>query len=375
MSDPHDPLADILFVPLPEAVRDELVDHPLGAREILVPIQRDTDEQRAEGGEISWEMVLAGMLRVLAYDPDHDDATWYRAFIAEARPDIVSELAETGILAARNGDFAQAEEVFRALWGLAPDRYEGPVNLAAMWDQQADALRHNGHDEAAAHLREQSADLYDELLARDDDLPAGLFLNAGLCSLAMKDFERARNRLAQFVAMKPEDAEQRARAESVIAEIDAQGVRDDLFRSAYRAITGGDEETGIELAEQFLDEHPESWNGWFLLGWARRRLELWGDALPAFERALERGGDAESDTWNEYAICLIETGDFAAASSALRRALEADPENGKVLSNFAVLELRRGNVPEARRYLETTLALAPDDAVAAELLRNLPDSD
>jgi cytochrome c-type biogenesis protein CcmH/NrfG len=141
------------------------------------------------------------------------------------------------------------------------------------------------------------------------------------------------------------------------------GTAETDYREACRLIKEGDEEAGMRKLRKFLERHPDSWNGWFMLGWALRRLDRWQDALLCFRKSLETGG-IEADIHNEIAICLMETGDFDAARGELEAALSRDAANVKVISNMAVLALKTGSETEARSLFRRVLDIEPDDPLA-----------
>jgi tetratricopeptide (TPR) repeat protein len=140
------------------------------------------------------------------------------------------------------------------------------------------------------------------------------------------------------------------------------------YREAYHLIRDGNEEAGMEKLRRFLEHRPDSWNGWFMLGWALRRLKRWEDALACFRKALETGGRC-ADTYNEIAICLMETGRWEAARGELETALAGDGKNIKILSNLAILALKTGNETEADALFRKVLEIEPDDPLAKFFFR------
>jgi tetratricopeptide (TPR) repeat protein len=362
MSEQHnDPLENIVYISVPESFTGQVGAVKLDAT-VLLPVETGGGAESWNPDELTWEMVIAGMLKVLAYQPDHDDAQFYRDFILEMRPRIVEELSETGIINARNEDFILAEEIFRALTGLNPFGVEGPTNLAITFDQRADALEKVGKDDEAEHYRDLATETYRGLVDSDRELPPDVHLNAGLFFLKRYQVVEAQRRLEAFVE-RSDDEEKLARARAILAEIEMQSTTDRLFRESFESIKSGDEEVGIEKINRFLEEHPEAWNGWFLLGWGRRRLNQFADAAKAFERALTLGGD-NADTRNELAICRMELGEFDESRKHLEAALRAEPDNTKIISNLGILALKEENYPEANRFFDSVLALEPDDPVA-----------
>jgi len=135
------------------------------------------------------------------------------------------------------------------------------------------------------------------------------------------------------------------------------------FEDAVDLISQGREEQGILKAKEFLERHPASGRGWFVLGWGLRRLTRWKDATACFEKAIELGC-ANTDARNELAICYMETGYLEDAQQELEKALRCDPNNVKIISNMGVLAMKQGDRERADSLFRTVLELEPDDPIA-----------
>lgn len=360
----QDPLEGVLFISLPETFHHHVGEMTIDPS-IPIPVEPAGDPARWSPDDLSWEMIVSGMLKVLAYAPEHEHTEYYRSFVVAANPEIFAELSETGIIASRNEKYPLAEEIFRALNGLDPDRIEGLANLAITFEQRADSLERVGRDEDAAFYRNETTQIYRDLLTREE-IPTDLRLNAGMFFLKIRTYDVAYQQLQQYV-QETEDEEKGEHAARILRELDSQNLLDEMFKEAYDFIKVGDEERGIERIRGFLEKNPEVWNGWFLLGWGLRRLRRYEDAVTAFEKALDLGGD-NADTLNEIAICELELEKFDESRRHLEDALQREPDNTKIMSNLGVLELKRNDPLEARRYFETVLALEPDDPVAKQYL-------
>jgi len=155
----------------------------------------------------------------------------------------------------------------------------------------------------------------------------------------------------------------------LLNEIKANTFINKTFSQAHKLIRDGKAEEGLIIIREFLERHPRMYNGWFLLGWALRQLGRWADGEAALRKSIELGGD-NSDTRNELAICMMETGNITGAKRELETALENDPENTKIISNLGVLALKTGNREEASGFFRTVLELDENDPVAKEFLKN-----
>jgi Flp pilus assembly protein TadD len=334
--------------------------------DIPIPVEIPEGDENLNLEELSWEMIVSGMLSVIAQGKERGEwLDYYRHFVLAIRPSIMAEFTEAAILKARNGDFDLALEILDSLRGLFPSSPAVRLNRALVMEERASALeRRDGTETGAAFEAAETA--YAEALALHPSFPDTQF-NAGFFYLGRKDFRRARECFSLYAAIS-EDREKTERARSIIKDIERSGLEDESFTDAYKLIQQGNEEAGMRSIRDFIEEHPSVWNGWFVLGWALRRLGRWEDGAAAFAKAIELGGGG-SDTRNELAICLMELGDFQGARRELESALRDDPENVKIISNLGVLSLKNGNNDQAAAFFRTVLELDPEDPIAKRYLQ------
>ncbi|MFP3041134.1 tetratricopeptide repeat protein [Treponema primitia] len=354
---------------------------------IPIPVELPPGESSLDLEQLSWEMILSGMIRVVARETalqgadsaqegetvSAEDADYYRHFVLAVKPDILEEFTEAAILKARNGDYDMALEIIGALRGLFPAAPSVLLNTALILENRASALERSGREEEAEAEFEPAHQAYKDIIALNPPFPDGLF-NAGFFYMKRQNFLKARDCLSAYLALE-EDPEpvllprdKRDKAREIVREIESRSLDDEIFRTAYDNIRLGEEQKGLEKIRVFLEQHPRVWNGWFILGWGLRRLSRWNDAAVAFTEAIELGGD-NSDTRNELAICLMEQGKFKEARKQLETALREEPENVKIISNLGVLALRNGDDDEAAAFFRTVLELEPEDPVAKNYLQ------
>ncbi|MDR0457216.1 MAG: tetratricopeptide repeat protein [Treponema sp.] len=404
----------VLFLSVPESLRGQIEsmssensvsgdDFSINP-DIPLPIEISGDKEDFNLDELSWEMIIAGMLSVIAAGPNalapaqmsdaqmNDWFNYYRCFILAVRPSIMSEFTEAAILKARNGDFGLALEIFNSLRGLFPFSPAVMLNRALVMEERAAALERRNSAEAADAFRAAEA-AYAEALTIGSERNAGserdagsergtaseggagsyspfpeAQFNAGFFYLGRKDFHRARECFSRYVTI-AEDTIKIEQAESIIKDIDESGLEDESFTNAYKLIQQGNEEKGMQSIRDFIEKYPSVWNGWFVLGWALRRLGRWEDGAVAFCKAIDLGG-SNSDTRNELAICMMESGDLKGARHELESALCDDPENVKIISNLGVLALKSGNNDEAAAFFRTVLEIDPEDPIAQNFFAN-----
>lgn len=340
---------------------DPAIPLPVESRDGRVPVLED----------LSWEQILAAMLKVMAWERNHKDFSYYRDFVLTVRPEIFQELSSTGIVKAQAKEYRLAEEVFLALEGLDPTNPRVLLNLALLYDERAEDESKAGQTEEAEESLVLAQKRFSQAMTTTPPLPDAFFY-AGFFHLKQKNLDRAKGLFDAYFEL-GRDEEKIKAAKKALAEYEKQNRLDTLFKEAYDFILLGQETLGIERLETFLAEYPEVWNAWFLKGWAHRRLENWSEAEKAFRICLEKGGD-QSDTYNEMAICAMESGDLKEARRLLEKALRQDSENTKIISNLGMLALRAGNQEEARGFFETVLVYDPEDPVAEKMLREMKPS-
>lgn len=350
-------------------------------KSIPLPVQKkDKDSgDNFNMAELTEEQILSGLLTVLAYDKTNEHLDYYRSILKEARPNLKQELSAAAILKTKNEDYDIAEEIFLALRGFDPDDVAITLNTALFFDQRADNYRRSGLNEDA-DAYDADAEEYYKAAMEADPPPADAFFNAGFFYLKSHDFFNARGCFESYLALvcdaKDEDLGEnglykKERAQEMINEIQNGSLDDERFKKAYKLISDGQEEKGLEELRVFLSHNPDVWNAWFMLGWGLRRLNRYEDAEAAFKKALECGGDDNADTYNELSICCMETGRLDEAKAHLLKALEIAPENTKIISNLGYAALKQGDVAAAQRYFQTVLEFDPDDKIAAMELSRL----
>ncbi|HOZ71965.1 MAG TPA: tetratricopeptide repeat protein [Spirochaetales bacterium] len=356
---------NIAFIRIPEGMA-----RPIGSFTVdpSIPIPVELGQGAPDLSDLSWEMIVAGMLRLLAYDPDNPDGAYYRAFVTAVKPELFAELSEAGILKARNGDLEVAEEIFKALAGLSPEAPEPTLNLAILYEDKADALDRSGKEELADAMRSRAFEAYKRLLAMEPAYPDAFF-NAGLFYLKNREYGQAARLFESYAAMGDDEAKL-SKAREVLSKLRVRGDADAKFKEAYDFIRMGREEEGIERAMEFNRGNDGVWNGWFLVGWGHRRLGRYEDGRAAFLRALELGAD-EVDLLNELAICEMELGMLSESRGRLERALRKEPENIKIISNLGVVARRQGRDEEAAGFFRIVLEMEPGDALARAQLDEL----
>ncbi|MFC2330031.1 MAG: hypothetical protein ACFNKL_03005 [Treponema sp.] len=372
------PLESVYFINLPDDFK--LSDYALKIdKTVPLPVQKKSGESEPDIKSLEPEQVLAGILTVLAYDRHNANLDYYRSIIKKARPDIQRELTEAAILKSKDEDWELAEELFMTLRGLEPENPVTALNIAIFLDQRAEAYRKSNLNEDADAYDNDAFKYYKEAMNAEPPLPDAFF-NCGFFHLKQYDFREAKSCFETYVALTCDATDdelgengiyKKERAQELVDRINNENLEDKAFITAYKLISGGQEEKGLKEIRSFLEKNQKVWNAWFLLGWGLRKLCRWEDAKQAFQESLVCGGNDNADTHNELAICLMETGNLSGAKSELLKALSLAPENEKIISNLGYLSLKEGKRDEAQKYFAAALECCPNDKIAAAELAKL----
>jgi tetratricopeptide (TPR) repeat protein len=363
-------LENVVFMNLPAGYAPNIGTFNLDPG-IPLPIETAEAKESFNPALLSRERILAGMLKVLGAFPEHEHAPYYRSFILSVQPELFKDLTATGILKAKNGEFEVAEDIFRALVGLAPESALTWVNLANVYLERSKTYQRLEKTQLAEHFTELAYKTFKKARLAGSDDPEILFRVASFY-LSMMDFDQAKELFSAALSCGLE-GENKSMAEGALRKLNSQGSLDNLFKEAYDFIRMGEEEKGIEKIEEFLEAYPKVWNAWFILGWGHRRLSHWEKGQEAFAKALElcEPGPDCVDSLNELSICQIELGDMANAKRNLEKALRYEPENVKIISNLGLLALKAGKVQEAERFFLTAVEIEPEDEVAQSYLKQI----
>ncbi|MDR1308160.1 MAG: tetratricopeptide repeat protein [Treponema sp.] len=364
----------LAYITIPEAVRDHFAGHDfLPDPDVPLPVEISPDREEFGAENLSPEMFLAGMLMDLAEDPEGQHSAYYRKLVTAVKPAILGELQGAAMLKARNGDYPAALELIALLEGLYPRHSGLLLSRALVLEEKAFSAAHTANSKEAETAFGKAEAAYERALA--SPLPDTLF-SAGLFYERREDYRRASDCLRAYLEGGEDGAgtypgnsagDKRIRAGKILEEIRGSGLDNDAFLEALTLIRQNREEEGILKVKEFLEHHPGSGRGWFVLGWGLRRLARWEDGAACFEKALELG-QANPDIRNELAICRMESGDLDGARRELEKALRRDPDNVKIISNLGILALKRGEDDKAAAFFRTVLELEPGDPIAKTFL-------
>jgi tetratricopeptide (TPR) repeat protein len=357
----------ILYISIPENIEQELNGFTIDSS-ILMPVEIPLGETDLQVQDLSWEMIIAAMLKLFAWDPDHKDIEYYRKFIHSVQPGINEEMTQTGIIKAGNKDYEIAEEIFRALANYKPEIEQNLTNLALVFEEQAELYENQQNYELSGKKADEAFETYKWALKEYPNSEEVTF-NIGSFYLKHGNMGKAIELLSRFSSI-TENAEKKEHVSEILKKIKDISKDDTVFNEAYELIKIGKEESGISRIKSYLKLNPDIWNAWFLLGWAYRRMGDYESGREALTKCLTLN-ETNIDTYNELCICHLELGEYGECRKKLANALRLDGENIKIISNFGILALKENNPEEAMGFFKTVLEIEPDDQIAKKYIEFL----
>jgi tetratricopeptide (TPR) repeat protein len=359
-------LANIYYISLPVSAGTSVNGFDFDPA-ILLPVEF-LPGQNTQPEDISWEMIISAILRVLTVNPSHEKADYFRGLVQSLRPQIIEELTQAGIAKTNVNDLPMAEELFAAAVGLEPDNPAARLNLALIFESRIENFETLGRQEQAEEYRQKAFAAFNEAVKFGETEPE-IFYRAAFFYLQVENFTKAGECFSNYVRT-GDDQTKLENAKTVLSEMGASSQRDQMFREAYDQISMGREDDGIRKISAYLEGDPAAWNGWFLLGWGHRRQARYEYALDAFRKADKLNPD-HIDTLNEMAICYMETDKLDDALEVLAQAVKIDPNNVKILSNLGILYLKEGQDSEALRWFLKAQEIDPEDPVVCGFINQI----
>lgn len=356
-------LQDLVFIRLPSSMERDLGDFHIDPS-IEIPVQLPAGKDSLESTEISIELLVAGMLKIIAFDPEHKNFPYYRDFVLAVQADAPEELNLAAISQEQKENYDFAEELFLTVNHLAPQSATF-INLATFYSKRAslDTSKGTSYD---FYQQKAMETLKEGVTLFEDDAP--LLNELGFFHLYQGNVEIAKEYLDRFLEV-AEDDEKREHVQKIMGDINNKLNNDKLLMQAYDQIQMSKEEEALINLEDYLKESPKVWNAWFLKGWALRRLQKFADAEKAFLACISLG-ESSSDIYNELAICALETGKKDLAKNYLNTAVDLDEKNITLLSNLAYLHLQDEELDEAREFLELARNIDEKDPVIVRLMND-----
>ncbi len=344
-------LKDIRFITLPE-------DRDIGSvtikKDIPLPVQFP---EGSVTDDIDFNSIVAGLIKVVAWDPDNSNIAYYKSLLLELQPDVAKELNLAAIAKSKKKEFEFAEELMLAVKGLtdAPESY---INLAVLYAQMTVELHKKNDDTKADMYDDRIMEVLRQCMERHPDY-AATYSEISAFHMRHGDVESARDYLQKYTELE-KDEKKRSQAQKTLDSIGTMLKSKDQIMYAYDKMMMGCADDALEIMNKYIAGGEKRWESFFLRGWAKRVLEDYDGAQKDLLESIRIDG-SNAEVYNELSICARESGDTELAKSYLQIAVDLDGDDVIYLSNLAFLHLASGEFEESRELLEKARKLDSED--------------
>lgn len=123
----------------------------------------------------------------------------------------------------------------------------------------------------------------------------------------------------------------------------------------------------IRIYEKILKNEPEYIEAFFWLGYLYEEVDRHKEATDIWERGLELN-PAYAPILNSLGYVYVEMGiNFDNAEIMIKKALDAEPENGAYLDSLGWLYFKKGDFKKAEEYLEKAISYTKDPDIYEHL--------
>jgi tetratricopeptide (TPR) repeat protein len=356
-------LKGIVYISLPESFIKQIENFQINPS-ISIPVQLPDGETTIKNEQITIERIVAAMIKIVAWDSDNKHFDYYRDFILAAQNDAVNQLNIAAIAKEKAGDFDFSEELFIAVNNLAPQPASF-INLATHYSSQAAKLKDTSQTEYDFY-QQKAFETLNEGLKKYEDNP-DLLCEIGYFHIYQNNIEAARDSLEQYTKLADNSDKRKEQVNKMLKDINLKITDDAKLLQAYDEINLCNEDKAIALLDEFIKTNPDVWNAHFFKGWALRRQEKFIQAKPCFLEALKLG-ECNSEIYNELAICALEEGQRELSLFYLDTAIDLEPDNITLLTNYALLNLEDKDYDKARYLLEKARNLDEKDPLVLHLI-------
>lgn len=354
---------DIKFINIPE---NRKVGNLVLKKEIPLPVQFE-EGQKAE--DIDLASIAAGLIRLIAYDPENENFEYYKSVLLEMQPDVIQELNLAAIAKSTKKEYSFALELMLAINHLcyAPESY---INLAVLYANMTVDYHSKNDDVSADMYDDKILDVLSECIKKYPSY-APAYSEVSAYHMRHGDVESARDFLDKFVNLCTDEKE-KTKAKKNLDKLNKMLSSKDQVMYAYDKMMMGCSDEAVDIINKYLAGNEPSWEALFIRGWAKRTLEDYAEAQKDLLESLKLDGN-NAEVYNELSICSREMGNIELAKSYLDIASDLDPENVIYLTNLAFLYLSDGEYSQSREMIERARALDPEDPQLKYIIKEYED--
>lgn len=360
----RDILTDIVYITLPSDFKKDGLNFPFDlSTPIPVQLPPGATSIDTQTG-ISIESIAAAIIKLLAYRPHHEHISYYRSMLLAMQPDVEQELQLAAIAKAKQKDYEFAEELFLAASSINPSAEELYVNLSILYGEQAQNSREHHDGTGFDYYTQKQVTVLTDGLENNQNSEL-LLSELGMLHLFLGNEEIALDYLNRYLTIATPSEKQKSIAKRA-AEISRKIEDDTTLFAAFDEMQLGNSDQALRLVESFIEHQRNSWNGYFIKGWALRTQQRFEEAGEAFIRCLELG-EKNADIYNELSLCMAGLEQHELAKDYMEIAVELEPDNVKLLTNLAFICLRDESYEIAHELYTRATSIDPNDLLVQHL--------
>lgn len=363
-------LKDVVFISMEGKTNFKIGEFSV-REDIALPVYV-SDNTKFSLEDLTPENVVTGMIKVLTEDTDNENIDYYRDFIFTVQPEIEVYLTSVAYEAERNNHYNEALDIYKVLFSLKPDSLDHNLNIAICYDEYSKYLFDRGIDAEAEKLEEQSYQFFKKIEEFEDKTDRAYYY-LGRFYLARENYEKSVEYFNEFIKV-TDDIKRKEEVIDFLKEILEEGVTDEDYQNAVWLIQSDKEEEAFSYIDKFMKKYPDSWNAYFLKGWALRKLEKYSEAITYLEKSLKYNPNSP-DVYNELGVCYMNLNIFYKSRLYFSKALKNSPDDLSIINNLALCSYKEGNKEEAVKYCKVILEFNPDDLQAKKLIEIIKDNN
>ncbi len=346
-----DKLKDIQFINIP---KNRKIGNFLLQSDIPLPVQFEKDQKPQD---LQLTSIIAGLIKVAAYDNENEHFGYYRNILLEMQPNVVEELNAAAIAKSKKKDYDFALELMLAINHICeiPESY---INLAVLYAQMTVDYHKNGDDIKADIYDDKISEILNECIEKYPEY-APAYSEISAFHMRHGDIENARDNLDKFVKLS-KDEKDKKQAQGTLDKLNSMISSKDQILYAYDKMMMGCSDEALDVCNKYLAANDPCWEAFFIRGWAKRTLEDFDGAQKDLLESLKLESN-NAEVYNELSICARESGNIELAKSYLDIASDLDPESVVYLTNLAFLHVSDCEYEEARICIEKARSLDKND--------------